>query len=139
MPQLSELGAENVLAFKRSAKRSCDHSWVVDEENRILECKLCGKEQTAWDFVVNLAYREDAERKRLQHLFEEASKLAQWAPRLRALRELERIWRGRMLPACPNCGVGVRAEDLARGSLVTNDMPELTKKRIYKIETPGST
>lgn len=130
--------ADNVFVLKGRAQ-ICEHQWEIDLETRSISCSKCGQESTAWDVLVRIAHNEGTERKRLAHARRETAELKRWNPHLRAVRELERIWRGKMLPTCPNCGMGVAAVDLANGCQVHKEHRAIAKNRMYPVRADHGT
>ena len=51
--------------------------------------------------------------------------------RLQVVRELDRIWRGKMLPCCPHCGDAIAPED-GLGRSCTSKTMELERRKFKK-------
>lgn len=117
-----------IKRMDRNDKRStCRHPsvWIWESEP-IMECRDCGAmiDPFVWmranfkKFDQQIADKI-AERDRIAA---ETAELKAWAPWLRSLKALERIWRGkRMLPTCPHCRRGIEAEALANTGCVSRD------------------
>ena len=97
----------------------CRHRHVeVDPANREVTCQDCGKVVDPFDVLVGFANEGSLLQRTYTALQDEVGRLRNWNPFLRAVKRLEEIWRGSMLPTCPHCGRGIRAEDLARSGRV---------------------
>lgn len=117
-------GAEIKNAPANDKRRTCRHAsvWIWEGEP-IIECRSCGAMLDPVDWmrkqitVLNRQLEEKAaERNRVSAQIEE---LKRWNPWLRAVKELERIWRSKMLPCCPHCSRGIEAEALVKTGCVS--------------------
>jgi hypothetical protein len=93
---------------------SCDHKRaVVDQRAGTVECRECGAFLSAFAVLVKVAHAESEAWRRLRGLQIEAQELLAWRPFLKAMKSLERVWRGkRMLPCCPHCHRGLWPTEL---------------------------
>ena len=97
----------------------CAHERVeVDPRNREVTCRDCGKMVDPFDSLVTFARQGSDVKRSYTALLEEVQRLKAWKPFLTAIKTLEKIWRGKMLPMCPHCGVGISAESLANSGCV---------------------
>lgn len=105
----------------RGYKKFCPHNrFIIDAEKRRVECKDCGDEVTAFDALEIIAKEGSWYRARIEELAKQRKQLLDWQPHLIAVRELERMWRGRkILPICPRCQRGITAEELANSGRVS--------------------
>lgn len=97
------------------------HSLVIDRAEGTLECGDCGKSVNPFLVLAQLADDRARYQEEVSRLLSRAAAmrrvLATYKPHLRAAKNLEHTWRGgRMRPCCPNCGMGLRAEDFANGT-----------------------
>lgn len=117
-------GAEIKRSAPDDKRRACRHHsvWIWEDEP-ILECRACGAVLDAHDWMrKNLdGFAAGIEEKRQERdrLAAQVEELRRWNPILRAVKALERIWRGKMLPQCPHCHRGIRAEALANSGCVS--------------------
>ncbi|MGI9502913.1 MAG: hypothetical protein ACR2RE_07650 [Geminicoccaceae bacterium] len=125
--------AGDKLFVLKNHPKFCDHRWEIDQESRTINCHRCGVESTAWDVLIRIAYQERDDHKVLESVKREIVELRKWNPFLKAVRRLEKIWRGKMLPTCPNCGIGITAQALTSTSQVNRDYPEIAKRRVYEV------
>lgn len=100
--------------FRRHDPKCRHTAFEIDYQNKTLYCQDC-KEMVDPYRVVELMIQDDSIRiQRYRALREEVRKLEQYKPWLKAVRELESVWRGSMLPCCPHCSKGVEAVDLLK-------------------------
>ncbi|MDA8190933.1 MAG: hypothetical protein M0Z68_05575 [Gammaproteobacteria bacterium] len=100
----------------------CRHSHVeVDPTNREVTCHDCGKVVDPFDVLVQFAQDGSSLQYTYTTLQKEVERLRRWNPFLRAVKKLEEIWRGSMLPTCPHCRHGIRAEDLAGSGRINKE------------------
>jgi DNA-directed RNA polymerase subunit RPC12/RpoP len=114
----------DILDFERflsiqDKSLKCTHERIeVDSRNREVTCKDCGKLVDPFDSLVAFARKGSDVKRSYTALQDEVQRLKEWKPFLTAMKTLEKIWRGKMLPMCPHCGVGIAAEKLANSGCV---------------------
>jgi hypothetical protein len=114
----------DILDFERylsvhDKSLKCVHERIeVDPRNREVTCRDCGKLVDPFDSLVVFARKGSDVKKSYTALMEEVQRLKAWKPFLTAMKTLEKIWRGKMLPMCPHCGAGISAESLANSGCV---------------------
>ncbi|MHB1630685.1 MAG: hypothetical protein ACYCQL_00525 [Acidithiobacillus sp.] len=114
----------DILDFERflsiqDKSLKCVHERVeVDPRNREVTCRDCGKLVDPFDSLVTFARQGSDVKRSYTALQDEVQRLKAWKPFLTAMKTLEKIWRGKMLPMCPHCGVGIAAEKLANSGCV---------------------
>jgi hypothetical protein len=123
----------------RLAKRpgpTCAHPrTIVDQQNGTVECKECGASLSAFHVLVQIAKEENRLWERVRALRAEAKELKAWVPILKAVRELDRMWRGkRMLPCCPQCSRGLWPEEMTAAVGV---QIEVARRKKAKIAIPA--
>jgi len=116
----------NILEFRitpnKKCKSHCEHQrFVIDNTHGSVECADCGEVVSAFHALKVVAGRDSNFSRRLTAKREELAKIQAYKPWLRAVKELERIWRRKMLPLCPHCGHGVTAEGLERSGSISQD------------------
>ena len=110
--------ADNVVqltdVFKRVYKpKECRHARLeVDDNNRRIACLDCEREIDPFEAILVLADKTSEWQTRWDAMRKDWRNLAQYVPRLLAVRELESMWSGNRLPLCPHCKQGVTAEGL---------------------------
>jgi hypothetical protein len=93
-------------------KGGCPHkNLVMDENGHTVRCEDCNTQLSA-HYVLGMILSEyNRSVSRLQRDAEELRKQAQKNLHLRVTQNLERIWRGNMVPCCPHCGEGILLSD----------------------------
>lgn len=129
---------ENVIAlsdflsragWKRKKNTECQHAqFELDESETRVYCGKCGDPIEAFRALKLLAVEFERIDHAVARLRAEIEELSAWNPWLRAVRELERIWRGNMRPCCPHCGKTVEAEALAKSRRFVGKRPEREKE-----------
>lgn len=116
----------------KPSRSDCRHEkgFVVDPQQGIVQCAACDENVSALYALIQVARQEEAMKRRWQRLTNKIQEAADYVPRLRAVKRLERTWSGRkMLPTCPHCRRAVRAEDLAIMAVgITVDDGEIREK-----------
>ena len=119
MVEVIDGGLGKVLTFShehvKRKRRDCFHQkFVIDTVHGTVECEACGDTVSAFHALVAVAKEESRFHNSIDALRRERDELSQYKPWLKAVRELERIWRGgTMLPQCPHCRRGVTSKGLA--------------------------
>ena len=104
-------------------RRECRHvSFWVDDRNHEVTCRDCGAIVQPFDAILAFAKASHGFAERLRQAREETAALKAWKPWLKAVRKLEEIWRGSMLPCCPHCHRGLEAEALASSGRVNRSL-----------------
>jgi len=104
-------------------RRKCNHTrFFVDETNHEVTCRDCNAIVQPFDAMLVFANRTNEYRERLDRMRAEQVELAAYKPWLKAVKRLEGVWRGSMLPCCPHCHRGIEAEDLANGALINRSI-----------------
>lgn len=110
-------------------RKECRHQRLeVDESNRKVTCKDCGREVDAFEALVIVADTAGEVQRTWEAMRKAHRDLAAYVPRLRAVRELESMWRGNRLPLCPHCKEGVTAEGLSQMGWVNRAYAEAVRK-----------
>ncbi|MDW5376795.1 hypothetical protein R6258_07660 [Halomonas sp. HP20-15] len=106
----------------RRPRTTCRHRHMVyDQKERRVWCEDCESEVEAFDALMLIAEQMDGHIKRLQRREREVSESEQFAARMRATKELDRVWRTRnMTPTCPHCVTPLLPEDFANGCTSTS-------------------
>jgi hypothetical protein len=118
LPQ-NVISLTDALSVRRHKEVKCKHRrFEVDAANKVVSCKDCGSEVSAYDALLIMAENREYIQERYDALVASRKALTGWKPHLLAVRELERVWRSRdMLPCCPHCGRGVEAGELNRSHI----------------------
>lgn len=116
----------------------CKHERsVIDERSGTLECRECGAYLSAFHVLVQIAREENRAWERVKSLRAEAEELKAWRPFLKAMKALERVWRGRrVLPCCPHCHRGLWAEEF--GASAVGVRHEIERRKALGIAVPAS-
>jgi hypothetical protein len=103
-------------------KPKCRHQrFLIDKRHGSVECADCGELVSAFHALLAVAGEETDYHSKLSSMRAEMREIASYAPRLRAVKALEKIWRGKMLPMCPHCKRGITAEALERTGCIHPD------------------
>ncbi|MTI83459.1 MAG: hypothetical protein FH756_06025 [Firmicutes bacterium] len=101
------------IARDKVKKCTCiNRNYEVDTVNKEVLCTQCGAVVDPYDVLVDIAYSHERLNGEVENLLRQRKEILSWKPHLVALRKLESIYRGKMLPCCPHCGRGVLAEEL---------------------------
>ena len=128
------------MKLKRIRKDRCEHKHLCfDPMARHIECEECGQFVEPFDaFMILLDYhRRGADillsrQSELKELEEKAGKNL-----LKATRELDRVWRSKMLPTCPHCKEAIAPED-GFGMFSVNRKMEMERRKFKQPEKwPG--
>jgi hypothetical protein len=97
--------------------KQCEHlSLIYSPTERRVWCEDC--ERTIDNFDAFLIFTRKFEKmlSEVRHRQNTASEALKSSARLRATKELDRVWSGRrMAPCCPHCNKGLIPEDFAGG------------------------
>jgi hypothetical protein len=97
--------------------KQCEHhALIYSPTERRVWCENC--ERTVDNFDAFLIFTRKFERMlaEARHKLSTAAEALAGAARLRATKELDRIWAGKkMAPCCPHCSKGLIPEDFTRG------------------------
>jgi len=114
--------------LSRRAYSGCQHRQLVyDKNERRVWCKDCERDIESFDaFELVVAQFYDAKRhyETMQREVEEAQ---QHNLHLIACKNLDHVWRGKMVPACPHCKAGLLPEDFK--TIGTRYSGELERQR----------
>jgi len=108
-----------VLQFATDApglrRSECMHQrFIISSGQGTVHCADCHEAVSAFH-ALEVVTRIDGElRRSWKRWQDDIAALKAWSPHLRAVKELERVWRGRLYPLCPHCKQAVSAPDLAR-------------------------
>jgi len=114
----------NILEFRQAlparCKAQCVHQrFTIDRHHGSVHCVDCGDAVSAFHALTLVAQHDSALHQSWKARRKEMEEIKAYQPWLRAVKALEKIWRGRMLPMCPHCGRGVRAEALGERGCVS--------------------
>lgn len=105
-----------VLRINRNIDKRCkcqDSNYVVDTENREVNCSKCGARIDPFDAMYELSLHWERVEKETERLLEQRKQIVNYKPHMIVFREIERKYRGKeMIPACPHCNRGFYFEDL---------------------------
>lgn len=123
--------AGNVLEFRtgmnRKCKSNCLHQrFVIDETHGSVECADCGETVSAFHALVRVARKDSLFRRHMVAQRQKLEEMKAYKPWLRAVKALEKIWRGKMLPMCPHCKRGITAEALEATGCIHPDYEDRT-------------
>lgn len=127
--------SDRVISFVHHAqkrKKPCggNHQrFVIDEQHGTVECAECGDNVSAFHALLKIARKEGRYREQMYYARKKLEELAAYKPWLRAVKEIERLWRGRkMLPVCRFCNHGLEPEDIS-GSMVSVEFERQRRKK----------
>jgi len=120
-----------VLRINRNIGKRCkckDPKYVVDTDNREINCSKCGARVDAYDAMYYLARHYERLQGEINGLLEQRKQIANYKPWLLVFRDLESHYRGKeMLPCCPECGKAFYFEHITGWS--NRKMEELRRDR----------
>lgn len=130
-------GPDSVIETKGRTK-TCRHpKLIVDYEKKEVHCGECGDQLTSWDAVVWMCKADGLLGKRWAALKAGVEELTNWNPRLKAVRELHKVWSTKhLLPVCPHCHLGVEAEDMVSAGSHGRDYDQVV--RLKRQQEDGS-
>lgn len=108
---------------------SCRHRTVTyDQNERRVYCEDCEQDIDGFDAFLMLVECHHAAIARVERRERELQEAEQFVARSRAVKCLDKIWRGRrMVPNCPHCGEGLLPEDVLNNQSASS--AELTKRK----------
>lgn len=107
----------------RPPKRDeCEHGppYVLDTMSGTVECQKCGATVSAFHALKEITHvlgREHDARVSAARQIREIRRRTSW---LRAVKNLDGIWRRKMLPCCPHCKRGIEASAMEHCSAVSS-------------------
>src|SRR5436190_18668915 len=127
------------LKKRQDGAKTCAHPrTIVDETHGTVECRDCHAPLSAFWVLGQIAREENRCLENVRSVRREAAELQTWVPFLRAMRGLERRWRGRKtLPACPHCRRGLWPDEMQRFT-VSTDLEIAHRKRAGREVPPGA-
>lgn len=104
------------LKTRKPGELRCAHARAfIDERAGTVTCRDCDATLSAFWVLGQVAREENRCAARVKALKDEAEALTAWVPFLRAMRVLEKLWRGRKaLPVCPHCRHGLWPDELVK-------------------------
>lgn len=97
-----------VLRINRNIGKRCkcdEPKYVVDTDNREINCSKCGSRVDAYDAMYYLARHYERLQDDTTRLLKQRQEIIDYKPWLLVFRDLERSYRKKeMLPCCPECG-----------------------------------
>lgn len=131
LPPIPQLIEFKVLQDRRRKRGSCWHRrFEIDREGGAVFCADCNEEIPAFEALCIIARQDSLYQQRFLRLREEIVELQKYKPWLKAVKRLEHVWRGKkMLPCCPHCRKGVKAEGLAATGRVSEKYEQMMAER----------
>jgi hypothetical protein len=119
LPPIPQIIEFKILQVRRRNRGTCTHRmFEIDGEAGAVYCRDCDEEVPAFEALCVIARHDSIFQRQYYRLREEIVELQKYKPWLKAVKRLEHVWRGKkMLPCCPHCNRGVRAEDLAASGM----------------------
>lgn len=133
-PPKTDPPAENVISLttvlaKKYKPRECLHDHIeIDDRNRRVTCADCKREIEPFLALSRIADRASEWQLRWDAMRKDWRNLAGYVPHLRAVRDLESMWRGNRLPMCPHCKKGVTADGLNKMGWVNKRYAEAVEQ-----------
>lgn len=135
--------AENIVDLasvlsKKYKPLECRHDHIeIDQTNRKVLCTDCKREVDPFEAICRLADHTSAWKTTWEAMRKDYRNLAGYVPHLRAVRDLEGMWRGNRLPLCPHCKKGVTAEGMNRMGWVNKRYAEAVAEHERDAATVG--
>lgn len=126
--------------FSRRAYTGCHHKYIhYDKTERRVWCKDCERDIEAFDaFELLVAQFYDA-KSHYEKMQGQADEAVNHTIHLIACKNLEHVWRGKMVPACPHCKEGLFAEDFRTiGTRYSKELALQARINKEKQRTKGS-
>lgn len=118
--------------------KTCQHKRMIyNQTERRIWCEDCERTIDNFDAFQTLTRHFEAMERDARHKLSTAQEALAGSARLRATKELDRIWSGRrMAPCCPHCNGGLIPEDFAGGVRSTTSLEfEIAKRKRPKPAT----
>lgn len=119
-----------VLRINRNIGKRCkceEPNYVVDTDNREVNCDQCGSRIDPYDAIYGLAHHYERLQEEVQGLLRQRREIANYKPHLIVFRNLESHYRSKeMLPCCPECRKAFYFEHIT--SWTNRRMEELRRK-----------
>lgn len=117
--------------FSRRPYSACRHlRQTYDSQERRIWCQDCERTIETFDAYTVLVEHIDTAIRSLDRRTAEVAEAEKFSLRALATKALDKVWRGRMIPACPQCGGGLFPEDFKHGVQTTlgRDYAEALRK-----------
>lgn len=133
---LTAMFGDKIVSFTHEARKrgkpcGCLHQrFVIDERHGTVECADCQEVVSAFHAICAIAKHEGMYRRRLAVMREEEKRHQSERGWLRAVKNMNRIWRGgKALPTCPHCGRGLARDDMEHCGMVSAEIEEARRKK----------
>lgn len=102
---------------------SCKHKHMtLDENGDFVTCDDCKIQLSAW-YVLNHVLQDlDEWRSKLMRQAQVNQEANEKTFHLKVTQNLERVWRGKLVPACPHCGEGILLQDRLGSQLLNKEV-----------------
>ena len=124
----------STLRIIRDKNKKCtcrNRKFYIDTQNREITCQECGAVIDPYDALLDIANHYERIEEEVNNLLAVRKQIVDYKPHLLAMRELERVYRGDMLPCCPHCNRGIYAKEL----LVASTSKQYESRRRLKEES----
>lgn len=115
--------------------KTCQHKHMIyNQTERRIWCEDCERTIDNFDAFQTFTRHFKAMEREAGHKLRIAQEALAGAARLRATKELDRLWSGRrMAPCCPHCNRGLIPEDFADGVRSTTSLEfEIARRKIHR-------
>ena len=114
----------------KGVEPECDHKQLeTDDNGEIVRCLKCGVTVSAYWALKMLAVTHLEAKNALQRDRDAIAEDKKEHVFLKAVRQIEHAWRGKMVPLCPHCNCGILPSDNFGGSRVCKEL-EIRRRRI---------
>ena len=112
-PEVDDVVIELVHFRTRKGAKFCRHQrLLLIAETQLCECKDCGEMIGPFKALEILSRIDGDLARRWKRLQAENAEMEDYVPHLKAAKKVEHLWRGKWVPCCPHCGVGITAEEI---------------------------
>ncbi len=131
------------LQLSRSGRRfgsiapGCEHKHLVlDENGHVVVCTDCKQQVSTWWALNKLVDQYERAQKGLQHRAAAVQEQIKENLHLIAAKRVEKVWRSKMIPACPHCYRGIRHNDGLGSTSIHPQIDERQRKVANAMEKP---
>lgn len=119
LPDRGEIVQLDFVRREKNKRKHCeckDARFIIDEQNDVVECAICGAMVTYKFALCKIADLDSKRNEIIQKMREQAEDIQNYKPHLKIIKSLESYWsrrgRSQVVPLCPACSEPFLLEEL---------------------------